>query len=211
MIIFFTVTIKTLLSAILNLPSIFIFAQTIDKPIYMSKHEPVSEIKFNKFNSLLPVIVVIAVFGELTNLIRQGVLNHDYRWFILYFIVALYIFWRFVRITIYMIIGIPSVIITSKDITISEKGYSIDWNDIEGMDLNISTGRSTSYTLVIQLKDPWKYISQKWNPIIRYYCWFAKDYFYKPFTVNLNNVEGDSQDVFLMIEGYYRRYKKNAY
>jgi len=177
----------------------------------MSKHEPVSEIKFNKFNSLWPVIIVITVFGELTNLIRQGVLNHDYRWFILYFIVALYIFWRFVRITIYMIIGIPSVIITSKDITISEKGYSIGWNDIEGMDLSISTGRSTSYTLVIQLKDPWKYISQKWNPIIRYYCWFAKDYFYKPFTVDLNNVEGDSQDVFLMIEGYYRRYKKNAY
>jgi len=47
---------------------------------------------------------------------------------------------------------------------LTQKGCTIEWKDIEEMNLVVSGGRGHSYSLVIEVKDPWKYISQIRNP-----------------------------------------------
>jgi hypothetical protein len=171
-----------------------------------SKGEPIEVIKFSKYQAIVSVLLIFALYESIVNLIKQGMLNHDYRWFIVFGIVIAYLFWNVIRITIYMIIGVPAVIITKRDITLTQKGYVIEWDDITNMDYVVTGSKSRSYTLVIDVKDPWKYISTIKNPLMRNYCWYAKDYYYKPFTIDLGNVEGDNSEIFDTVERYYRTY-----
>jgi len=176
----------------------------------MKHTDVIDEIKYSKFQALWIIILIAALFTPLTNLVKQGMLNRDYRWFLLFFFATSYVIWNFVRPTVFLLFGIPAVVITRSYIALSELGYDIDWKDIEEINLDVTTGRSTSYTLVISVKDPWKYISTIRNPVMRYYRWYAKDYFYKPFAVSLNNLEGDSQGIYDKVENHFHQYRRGA-
>jgi hypothetical protein len=90
-------------------------------------------------------------------------------------------------------------------ITTAQNRYTIAWKDIEEMNLVVTGGRGHSCSLVIDVKDPWKYISQIKNPILRNYRWFAKDYGYKPFSISLSVVEGNEDDVFNAVEDCFHQ------
>jgi hypothetical protein len=176
----------------------------------MKKHEIIDEMKFSKNQVIVSVVIILALTVPVTDLIKQGLLNRDYRWFILFFFVAAYILWHFLRPTVLMLFGMPAVVITRNDITITERGYVIDWKDIDAINLVETAGRTTSYSLVLNVKDPWKYISTIKNPVMRYYRWYAKDYFYTPFSLSLSSVEGDSQELYDRIENYFHQYRIRA-
>ena len=109
-----------------------------------------------------------------------------------------------------MIMGVPAIVVTKKDITISQLGYTIEWRDIEEMNLRVTQGKGRSYNLEIAVKEPWKYISQIRNPIMRYYRWYMLDY-YNPFTVSLSLIEGNSCDAYSIIESYFHNYKNKEW
>ena len=165
----------------------------------------ICQIKFSKYQALFSIVLCIVMYEPVMDVIRQWVLFHDYRWLILAVIIISYIFWNFIRITILMILGHPAIILSKNDITLTQLGYTIEWKDIEEMNLVVTYGKSRSYNLVIDVKDPWKYISQIKNPLVRYYCWYAKDYYYKPFSINLITVEGDNEEIFDSVDNYFHK------
>jgi hypothetical protein len=173
----------------------------------MKSVKNVQEIKFSKFQALSSLLFPLVLFEPVSKMIRQGLDFREYYWFIIIFIVAGYVFWHFIRITALMMAGVPAIIIERKTITLTEKGYALEWKDIEEMNMVVTGGKGRSYNLVITVKEPWKYISGIRNPLMRYYCWYAKDYFYNPFSINLSMIAGDNYEVYNTIESYYRQYK----
>ena len=107
-----------------------------------------------------------------------------------------------------MITSVPAIALTKHYIVISQQGYTIEWKDIDEINLEVSEGRGRSYSLKLTLKDPWKYISQVRNPVLRYYRWYLLDY-YNPFTINLSMVEGDSNEIYDRVENCFHEHRRD--
>jgi hypothetical protein len=178
------------------------------------KQERVShEIKYNKFQVIAPAVAIsLVVIEPIRRLIIQGINFHEYYWFVLCFFLAAFIFWNFIRPGIHALAGVPAIIMTSTAIAITEKGYEIAWNDIDEINLMENTGKTTTYTLAISVKDDWKYIGGLRNPFFRYYRWYMKDYNqYTPFSISLNMLADSSHDIYAMVENCFHNHKNSLY
>jgi len=143
-------------------------------------------------------------------MIGQAIQFHEYYWYLIILFVVQYVYRISIKPLFLMICGVPAIVVASKSIALNEKGYTIEWSDVQDIDLIVTEGRSTSYTLNIKVKEPWKYISQIKNPVMKYYRWYMLEY-YNPFTVSLSNVEGDSSEIYGTIENYYHNYHKQEW
>jgi len=172
----------------------------------MNNSNSAKEIKFSKVQALVSIALLLVLYEPVMRMVRQGIQFHELWPFMVSFIVIAYVFWTAVRISILMIEGVPAIILTNETITITQKGYTLEWKDIVEMNLVTGGGKGRSYDLVIEVKEPWKYIAQIKNPLVRNYCWFTKDFF-KPFCINLSIIEGDSHEIYDVVETCYHQHK----
>ena len=166
--------------------------------------------KFNRFKGISTIIIMLVLAGTFSKMIKQAIEFREYYWYMVILFVIQYIYRTQIKSFVFMMFGVPAIIISNKNITINEKGYTIEWSDIQDLDIVVTSGKGQSYILNIKVKEPWKYISQTTNPVMKYYRWYMLDY-YNPFSINLSSVEGDSSEVYATIENYYRNYHKQKW
>ena len=177
----------------------------------MNEPKPLFEIKYNRFQTLLLLLIPLALIEPVRRMIIQGWQFREYYWFIFSFIIFAFIFWNFIRLSVFTLAGIPAIVLTTKGIKLTQLGYDIEWNDISEINLIESGGKTTTYELVISVKDDWKYIGGLRNPLLRYYRWYTREgYNSTPFSVRLNLLEGDSLDIYNSVENCYHSHKKSA-
>ena len=123
---------------------------------------------------------------------------------------AALVFWNCTRLGIMALVGVPALVLTTVGITLTQKGYMIEWDDIDEINLMESRGRSTTYTLAISVKDDWKYIGSVRNPIFRYYRWYFREYYnYTPFSVSLSILDENYADIYAVVENSFHNYRSN--
>jgi hypothetical protein len=164
------------------------------------------EIKYSSFQTLMPLMIPISLYVPIVKMVKQGIAFHEYYWFIFVFIICAYVFWNFIRLSIFTLVGIPGIILSNKTLTITAKGYDIKWKDVTAMSLEVTGVRGSTYKLIMQVKDPWKYISTIKNPLSRYYRWYLKDYS-NSFTIDLSSLTGDSRELYDLIEQHYHQHR----
>lgn len=142
----------------------------------------------------------------MVKMVQQALHFHEYYLFVFVFIICGWVLWNIVRIGILSLFGIPAIVLDDDTIYLTAIGYNIAWKDIKDISLEVNHARFTSYTLLVQVNDPWTYISEIKNPIMRNYRWFTRNT-NNCFGAALTNVEGDPNDVYRLIESYYNRNK----
>jgi len=112
--------------------------------------------------------------------------------------------WRQLRITFLMLIRKPALILTDKGVTITERNYTIYWEDI--MDVYKAFGRGSPRNyVIIRVREPEKYIRAIKNPFTRYWRWYTRNLFnLSPFEVNLFLVRGDDDEIYHTVLKYYQ-------
>ncbi|MBS1525372.1 MAG: hypothetical protein JST19_06975 [Bacteroidetes bacterium] len=177
----------------------------------MASEKIIREFKYNRTQALTAALVTVVVIEPLNKGITQGIQFHEYYWFPLCVFAAAIVFWNFIRVGVLSLAGRPGIVLTNEGITLTELGYNIEWQDIDGIDLVENPGKYTSYSLVISVKYDWKYIGAIRNPLLRYYRWYTKDYFGNtPFSINLNTLHDDSGDVYAAVENCFHNYKNTG-
>ena len=118
--------------------------------------EVLKEIKYNPFQAVLSIIVPLILIEPFLKLVRASSCQGQYLGFIFVFFIIVYVFWNHIRISVMMLYGTPAIIITRKDITITKSAFTIEWNDIESMNLRESSAGKggTHYTMELSIKDP---------------------------------------------------------
>jgi hypothetical protein len=103
------------------------------------------------------------------------------------------------------------VVLTSESITITERGYTIYWEDI--MDVYMASDGSPQGGIttpkyryvIIRVREPEKYIDAIKNPFTRYYRWHTRGLWNEsPFEVSLFLLKGDDYDNYHLILKYYQ-------
>lgn len=173
----------------------------------MGANSVINEFKFSRFQAVFSCITPLALYEPFSKMTRQALMFHEYYWFIVMFICVQFVYRLFLRPTLLLMSGTPAITLTKSYITVSQQGYSIEWKDIQEMDLHITQGKGRSCSMDLTLKDPWKYISQIRNPFMRYYRWYLLDY-YNPFSVNLSIIEGDSNEIYDQVENCFHQYRR---
>ena len=169
-----------------------------------------TEFKFGKFTVILSILIPLVLFEPFSKMIGQAIQFHEYYWYLIILFVVQYVYRISIKPLFLMICGVPAIVVASKSIALNERGYTIEWSDVQHINLIVSEGRSTSYTINIEVKEPWKYISQIKNPVMKYYRWYMLEY-YNPFTVSLSDIEGDYSEIYATIENYYHSYRKQEW
>jgi hypothetical protein len=178
----------------------------------MSTEKVITQIKFSKLQMLPLLLFPIGLAEPVRRAIIQGIEFHQYYWFLLCFVVFLFIFLNFIWVPAMVLAGIPALTLTNRGIRIAHRGYYIEWNDIEAINLVESSGRSTSYIMTISVKDDWKYIGALRNPFLRYFRWYMKDYnaYNTPFSIRLSMLEGDNADIYAAVENCFHNHKNHG-
>ncbi|HTD99330.1 MAG TPA: STM3941 family protein [Mucilaginibacter sp.] len=137
------------------------------------------------------------------------ILTHN--WFVWVFALPFILFtWKQTRPTLLMLLRKPAVILTDKGITITERNYTIYWEDI--MDVYMAHQGGGSYRantmnqyVIIRVREPEKYIKAIKNPFTRYVRWYTRNLFnLSPFEVSLFLVRGDDDEIYHTILNYYQ-------
>jgi hypothetical protein len=170
----------------------------------MNDSNSMQKIKFDKTPCIGALILMLTLYVPISKMIQQGMHFHEYLQFVFAFIICVLVYWNFIRVGILSLFGVPAIVLNDDTVTFAINGYTISWKDITYMNLEVYHSRSTSYTLIIKVKDPWFYISQTKNPLLRNYRWFTRD-IYNPFCVALTNVDGNPNEVYSLLETYYHR------
>jgi hypothetical protein len=130
------------------------------------------------------------------------ILTHS--WFVWVFGLPFILFtWRHLRTTLLALLGKRAVILTDKSITITERNYTIYWEDV--MDIYKAFNRSSNHNyVIIRVREPEKYIKAIKNPFTRYLRWYTRKWSLSPFEVNLFLVRGDDEKIYHTILKYYQ-------
>lgn len=123
---------------------------------------------------------------------------------------VLYI-WKQLRITVLMLLQKPAVVLTEEAVIITERNYTIYWEDV--MDVYLSNDGSPAggvtapknRYIIIRVREPEKYIKSIKNPFTRYYRWYTRRLWnLSPFEINLFLVRGDDDEIYHQVLKYFQ-------
>jgi len=164
------------------------------------------EFKFRKDQIVAAILLPLVLLEPISKMIKQAIEFHEYYWYPLILFVVQYVYRIAIKGPFLMMIGVPAIVVTKKSITLNGKGYTIEWNDIYDLQFEVDHGETESHILKIMVKEPWKYIGQTKNPIMRYYRWHMLEY-YDPLIIKLAGVDGDAYEIYNTIETYFYNYR----
>jgi hypothetical protein len=120
---------------------------------------------------------------------------------------------RTLRITIFMLLRVPAVILTDETITVTAKGDTIYWTDISDVLMANDANPGGGITMprnryaIIKVREPEKYLKAIKNPLVRFYRWHTRNWRLSSFEVNLSLVTGDDDELFHRVLAYYQHYR----
>jgi hypothetical protein len=171
------------------------------------------ELPFSPLQPILFVISVPALYYIFLNNVNLVVLFHN--WVDLAFIFVFCLFtWKYVRITVLMLLQRSAVILTDEAITITERNYTIYWKDMidvylvnDGSPSGGTTAPKNRYITIV-VREPEKYIKAIKNPFTRYYRWYTRNWWsYSPFEVSLMLVRGDDDEIYQLVLTYFQHFR----
>ncbi len=169
-----------------------------------------------EFSPLQPILFVIgspAIYYIFSNKINLVVLFHSWVGLIFLFLFGLFV-WKYLRITVLMLLQRSAVILTEEVITITERNYTIYWKDMidvylvnDGSPGGGTTAPKSRYITIV-VREPEKYIKTIKNPFTRYYRWYTRNWWsYSPFEVSLMLVRGDDDEIYQLVLKYFQHFR----
>jgi hypothetical protein len=164
------------------------------------------------FSRMKPIMLITCIPVLYLWITRES--NHFVWLFNPLFWIGVVYLWKYIRITFFIIIRKPAVILTNDSITITDEDYSIKWTDV--MDVYMAHGgrgrpeESTSaspatYYIIITVREPEKYLRAIRNPFTRWYRWVTRNWRETgAFEVDLSLVRGDEDEIFHRVLRYYQ-------
>ncbi|MGZ3750201.1 MAG: STM3941 family protein [Mucilaginibacter sp.] len=161
-----------------------------------------------EFSPLKPILLLLIIPGIglfLSDKYHLFILTHS----VVAMILSLPFFitlWRYLSITFLMLLLKPAILLTDEKVVITYMGDAIDWKDV--MDVYLASTRFTkspnTYSIVIRVRNPEKYIKSIKNPITRYFRWYTRNLSDSPFTIDLSIVRGDEDEIYHTVLRYFQ-------